>query len=318
MVVISMNRIHPDLLRRYALGECTEKERLQVEAWLETGDEFQEEYTKPDPLLKAEIWSGIVQKANRPHRMTGKRNWFYGLAAACALVIAFSILFLPINPTVHIGITAVRYVAPKGKMVKLILPDGTSIQLAGGSVLEYPRTFNADERKVHLITGEVFFSINQQAGRPFVLHAAGAQIRVLGTRFNVNYTDTKTLEVTLTQGSISFAARQQKTETLLKPGQRLRYHRIKASVTSIEQVDTNEVTSWITGTLYFKQTHMREALSQLENRYKVRFKILGKPDLDVPLTGKFSAQPISKILNLIENSTKIRFKQTNAREIIVN
>lgn len=70
------------------------------------------------------------------------------------------------------------------EMRVLHLPDGSKVTLGPASRLDL--RFAGDERRVTLATGEAFFEVARDPSRPFLVDAGGAQVRVLGTKFDVN------------------------------------------------------------------------------------------------------------------------------------
>jgi len=93
-------------------------------------------------------------------------------------------------------------VTQKGSRTHSILSDGTTVWLNVGSKLYYENDFNGATREVRL-EGEAFFEVVKQPDRPFIVHASGIDIRVLGTAFNVkSYPEDKNVETTLYRGSV--------------------------------------------------------------------------------------------------------------------
>ncbi len=316
MVFIGMSDLDPDLFKRYAEGRCSQEEQLQVEAWL-NDDPVSENRSVDDPKTRMAMWAGLMEKASAGATRKTRARLFYAMAAACVLLIGGLLLFAEntFNRNETDSTTLIRYTAPAARVVELKLPDHSTITLAGGSSIEYPKVFSNANRKVNFIKGEAFFAIQHDASRPFLVNASGTQIRVLGTRFNVNQSSNENLRVTLTQGSVSFKTQDQ-SETILTPGQELTYDLIKHGAARISKVDTAYVTSWSAGILWFKDTPMQEVLHKLERHYGVTIFVQGSPDLKVPMTARFDHQPLSKVLTLIENSTSLRFKQENNKVII--
>lgn len=374
MVVISMNNIHPDVLKRYAAGKANAQECQLVEDWLENGDTFSGITAQDDssvekdaalpvnqhtslsndtqagsannqhtglsqaPLtgslkeqnvsqlsdhhlnlsIKQEIWNGLIAKTTKKQNVYKLKRNLFAIAAAVLCITAGAYLFnqKTFNSTAAQQITQQLYQVPKGKMVNLTLNDGTNVQLSGGSSFRYPRSFPGQTREVTLLSGEAFFKVKHNQQQPFIVHTAGTQIKVLGTRFNIlNNLNSNELSVTLTAGSISFKGNNQ-TEKILRPGQKLTFDKTLNTIPKIEETDTSYVTSWTTGVLWFKHSPIAEALEKLEAYYGVTFSIQGNPDLNIPLTGKFQRQPLSRILRLIENSSDLKFKQEQNQIII--
>ncbi|MBB6270760.1 ferric-dicitrate binding protein FerR (iron transport regulator) [Pedobacter cryoconitis] len=305
-----MSNIHPDVFKRYAEGKCTSEERRLVEEWLEKEDDLSVFTNQSeDPVLKHAIWAEIREKATQKQTGYKLKRSLFGMVAAILLVAAGAFIFKRSPVTAELPLARETYEVPKGKMISLVLNDGTQVQLAGGSSFQYPRNFPGHTREVTLISGEAFFKVKHNPEQPFIVHSSGTEVKVLGTRFNVsNVSGSNHLAVTLTQGSISFKSKDQ-VEKILIPGQKLTYDKILNKTRKIEAADTSYTTSWTAGILWFKQSPVVEVIQKLEAYYGVTFKVEGTPDLTVPLTGKFKRQPLSRILKLIENSSELKFKQ---------
>lgn len=91
---------------------------------------------------------------------------------------------------------------PHGTSHTLTLEDGTAVYLYPGSELRFPVPFDGAQRRVEL-TGEGYFDVARDESRPFRVFADGAQVKVLGTSFNVKaYNDDPTVETALVSGSV--------------------------------------------------------------------------------------------------------------------
>ncbi len=72
-----------------------------------------------------------------------------------------------------------RIEIPQGAQSKLILPDSTSVYLNGGTIIKYDASFqNKAEREVYL-NGEAYFEVAKNAEKPFIVHAADLNVKVL-------------------------------------------------------------------------------------------------------------------------------------------
>jgi len=77
------------------------------------------------------------------------------------------------------------YVNETGKTRKIVLPDGSSALLSDHTHIRLAGGFNKERRELDL-DGEAFFTVNADAGKPFVIHTRNLLIQVLGTRFRVD------------------------------------------------------------------------------------------------------------------------------------
>lgn len=97
----------------------------------------------------------------------------------------------------------------KGQQEILDLADGTRVVLDSGSLFQSPDEFLGEAREVYL-SGEGYFEVAADDRRPFLIHANGARIRILGTRFNVRaWQNSKKVEVVVSQGRVSLSPDQE-------------------------------------------------------------------------------------------------------------
>ncbi|NQX38508.1 FecR domain-containing protein [Pedobacter steynii] len=302
-----MNKLNPDLVKRYAEGACSDAEKAEVEHWLEFGDnDLESEFM--DTGLEQEIWVGITEKIT-PISATSD-FWGYLSVAAAACLILVCGFFLFKSDVAPEQLAAMKtYEVPVGRRVTLWLSDSSSVILAGGSVFRSPQSFAGKSREVNLISGEAFFSIAHNPAKPFIVHTSGSQVRVLGTKFNIeNLQGSSRLAVTLSEGSIRFKGASG-TSHILKPGQQLSFDKVKHRITAVLQVVPEQVSSWKEGTLWFEQTPLFEVIVKLEQYYGVRFKNPEHLDLSVLVTARFKEQALSRVLLLMENFSELKFKQ---------
>ena len=178
------------------------------------------------------------------------------------------------------GSTAIAFntmTTPRGRQFQLILPDGSRVWLNAASSITYPTSFTEQERKV-TITGEAYFEINhlQDAGGkkvPFVVNAAGCQVEVLGTHFNVNsYKDEESIKTTLLEGKVKITPVLSSqpianSSQLLSPGQQAQLSNNKLSV--INNPDIEAVVAWKNGLFNFHKADLPTLMRQLSRWYDV-------------------------------------------------
>ena len=81
--------------------------------------------------------------------------------------------------------------SPTGQWSTHTLADGSRLTLAGGSAVNV--RFNAGERHVELVRGDILVDVAKDAQRPFFVDSGQAAIRALGTRFSVRSEDGATI-----------------------------------------------------------------------------------------------------------------------------
>ncbi|WP_318342870.1 FecR family protein [Flagellimonas baculiformis] len=200
---------------------------------------------------------------------------------------------------------------PNGKTFKIVLSDGTTVNLNAGSTLEYPVKFiKGKHRKVTLI-GEAFFDVRKDEKSPFIVTSRSLDIRVLGTKFNVtSYPEDTDQKTVLVEGSVrlyeSGGAYDQDNSTLLAPGEMASWEGDNKKV-SVEQVDTELYTSWMQGKLVLKGMKFKDIEKRLERHYGVSIHNKNKILEDRVFTATFDVETIEEVLNTFVSETSFDY-----------
>lgn len=150
----------------------------------------------------------------------------------------------------------VRLATATGRMLNQPLPDGSSLTLDAASRAEVD--FYATRRQVRLLAGSAFFAVAHDTKRPFVVQAAGVQVTVLGTRFEVALEGDAVL-VAVDAGRVQVRDANG-TAHELGAGQMLRLRPGQAA--RVQAADT--VAAWREGWLDFQSTPLAEVARRLE------------------------------------------------------
>lgn len=167
---------------------------------------------------------------------------------------------------------------PKGRQFRLVLPDGTKVWLNAASSLRYPTVFDGNTRRVD-VTGEVFFEVAQNHRQPFYVNVdQQAQIRVLGTQFNINaYSNEASIRTTLVDGGIQVrpgADSDSSSFVTLKPGQQAEI-KPAGSKTRLQPVrlinnpNIDKAIAWKNGLFNFEDASLEEVMRQIERWYDI-------------------------------------------------
>lgn len=197
---------------------------------------------------------------------------------------------------------------PRGGEYRLQLPDGSKVWLNAASSITYPNVFTGNKRSVQ-ITGEAYFEVVPDAARPFEVEAAGMQVQVLGTHFNINaYPGEPAIKTTLLEGAVRVQ------HIILNPGQQA----VMATTGKLHvenDVEIDEVMAWKNGFFQFNDADMPSVMRQLETWYDVTVTYEGA----VPERSFGGAMqrslPLTRVLNILEENN-VRFK-VEGRNIIV-
>ncbi|GEP95800.1 iron dicitrate transporter FecR [Chitinophaga cymbidii] len=194
---------------------------------------------------------------------------------------------------------------PRGGEYRLSLPDGTIAWLNAASSITYPTAFTGDIRDVK-ITGEVYFEVAKDAGKPFMVEAGKMKIEVLGTHFNVNaYAAEPMVKTTLLEGAVKVSGGGR--GDVLQPGQQAQLAR-NGDMKVVDDVDLEAVMAWKNGYFQFLDADMPAVMRQLENWYDVT---VSYEEGFVPRRsfggGIQRSLPLSKVLTILEENN-VRFR----------
>ncbi|HEY9543587.1 FecR family protein [Prevotella sp.] len=163
----------------------------------------------------------------------------------------------------------IEHATANGEHRQLMLPDGTAVWLNAGSVIIYPSTFRGTERKVYL-SGEAFFKVSHDEDHPFIVNTRQANLKVLGTEFNVmSYPEMDRMIITLQQGKLGVDISSSGRNYILTPNQQLIYTPATDSV-ELHSVTATNYSSWKQGELFFSDARLTTVLRAIERTYNVR------------------------------------------------
>ena len=213
----------------------------------------------------------------------------------------------------------------KGETYATLLSDGTKIWLNSQSSVRYPVSFNGEVRKVE-ITGEAYFEVSslpaspdvrREKGKiPFIVNAAGLDVEVLGTHFNVNsYNDEAAIKTTLLEGKVKVRS-SSGSQTILLPGEQARINRQTQKLDKTREVDVDAEIAWRFGYFQFQGADLPTFMRQLERWYDVQTVYEGQ----VPqhkFLGKIPRKMnLSQVLELLQ-AQEIHFR-IDGKKIIVS
>ncbi len=199
------------------------------------------------------------------------------------------------------------------------LSDGTLVSLNSDTQLKYPKKFGKDTREV-TIEGEAFFEVKPNKNKPFIIHAGNAQIKVLGTSFNVSaYPRARLVEVIVETGKVKVSNKltvtEQTNELILDPGDKGTLVYSSNALLKTTNQDPNFM-AWKTHNLIFRATSLSEVISNLEKVYKVNIR-LDDPKLNgLLLTAHFNDYPLEFILKVIGTTFQMETKKIDGQYIL--
>ncbi|HEY3389609.1 MAG TPA: FecR domain-containing protein [Prolixibacteraceae bacterium] len=206
---------------------------------------------------------------------------------------------LPIFNTINI---------PRGGEFNLVLSDGTRVFLNAMSSFKYPVSFTGKRREVEL-SGEAYFEVKKDAGRPFIVKTSDVNIEVLGTSFNLNaYENTEKIVTTLVEGSVKLVSHSNSESMSLEPEEQAIFN-TKNGQTEIERVDVNLYTAWKDGNFIFHDSRLEDIMYSLTRWYTTNVIYTNESVKELRFSGNLNRYgDINQILDIIGATKKIKIE----------
>jgi transmembrane sensor len=239
-----MEEKHLDIIIKKNSGEATEAELKELQEWIAKNTDNENEARKTDVLLgkidsafetyepdTAGAWNklkhSIETKPEKQKVVSFSARWILKVAAAVTLLGGLSFLFLN-EIRENFFSSEVTEMVTADNVSHFYLPDSTLVKLNKNSRLTFYKKNNRSERKVTL-SGEAFFQVKRDTLKTFIVSAEKAEVRVLGTSFNVRaYAGEEITVVDVSEGivEVSLADDQNnKKSVLLTENQKLVYNK---------------------------------------------------------------------------------------------
>lgn len=206
---------------------------------------------------------------------------------------------------------------PRGGQYKIRLPDGTKAWLDAASSITYPVAFNGSQRKVK-ISGQVYFEVAKNAAWPFIVTVSDrAEVRVLGTHFNISaYPGEKLLKTTVLEGKISIHSFGKDTaNVILLPGNQAVVDKL-GKLTKRTHVNMESIIAWKNNYFVFNNSSLEDVMRQLSRWYDTEVEYKGAKD--VFLNGRFKRNNnLSVALKILQTAANVKFMIVG-RKIIVD
>jgi transmembrane sensor len=173
----------------------------------------------------------------------------------------------------------------------VVLEDGTRIVLNKHSQIKY------SHRKVQLEYGEAFFDVVADPSETFVAYTGGAEVKVLGTSFNLAILQ-ENVKLFVVTGAVNFGTTGSGSPKLITAGKGATYVTGDTAVQLKDRTDYNEV-SWRTGELRFIDTPMDEVCEILSEHYQVKVIMDNKGRAQLNLNANFSKRTLDEVLQTL-------------------
>lgn len=291
-------------------GRASGRERSDWQAWLQAdeahqlawayvedvGQSFAPLQGRPDARQAADS----LRRVN--HRLLARRRSLAGLAALAGAGLLGGLAWREGWLPGGIMALAADYRSGTGEQREFGMEDGTRLWLNTDSAVNIH--YDAQERRVELLAGEIFIATAPDARRPFLVETRQGSVRALGTRFNVYQEDGRT-QVSVYQGAVEVRPARSQVVAVVAAGR-------QASFTDEAIAPMGEAyparSAWTQGTLVADSIPLREFAREL-GRYRKGHLGVDDSVADLLVYGHFPIQDTDHALRMLAGALPVRVVQ---------
>lgn len=297
---------------KFFLGKTTVNEEQRLMEWAKESKENEDELIRSLKLYHA---VDLLSDVKRKTYVSGKSRLFSyirNIAAVAAIFIGGMFFSHWLFYTISEQTQLQHITVPRGQRTNIALTDGTEVWLNSSTTISYDPTFRGKDRVVHL-DGEAYFEVKENKSKPFIVKTDKGEVRVLGTKFNVDaYSDEDKFVTSLMEGSIAL---QTGTENIvLKPLQMATLSETGLKVTHIENMDEY---LWREGLIAFTDASFEELMQKFEKYYGYKIVVKSKHLNAYRCSGKFRlSDGINYALNVLKETLDFTYERDMTDSVI--
>ena len=239
----------------------------------------------------------------RPDQATVGRGWMFparklrmGALAACVALVLVAVAWIG-RPT-----GAYEISTHNGERREITLDDGSVVRLSPDTDLQVD--MKATLRQLALKGGEAVFRVAKDPTRPFVVNAARARVRAIGTIFAVTRNG-ENVVVTVAEGQVTVApvAVSSGQDASSVPVALRRNERVSVSpigtVSQVRHVEASRPADWSEGQLVFESTPVGEVIAQFNRHNQLQIHVVDPKLSALAVSGIFAADDPQSFIDFL-------------------
>jgi transmembrane sensor len=316
------------LLHKKLKGEIEMQEQSELSQWLQVEEnanteqevekvwaltaQYKRDY-EPDFEKGLKRFQRQIGQAAEPVPASGRTVGMFSskwlaVAATIALVIAAGLWMF--STSHDDGVTTIATLS--GATQTVSLPDGSVVVLNEHSSLSYATDFLEQASRNVQLKGEAYFKVAPDKTRPFNIQTENTSVAVLGTAFNLRaYPAEAFTEVEVEEGKVNFKDKESGDDIFLAAKEKGICNKEGIKV---QKETTLNAHSWRTQRLVFRDTPIKDAISDLERYYKVNIEHKGS---NCSFSGIFDDEKLDDVLEIIEFTLKAEVVQQANENVLI-
>lgn len=307
-----------ELLHKFFAGAATLEEKEAIMHWMESDPGNKQFLLKERKLYNAVLLHGedkqVQQQAGRQQYFL-RRGIARFLRVAAMIVVAFGLGYFWQSEKTEGPIAMQTISVPAGQCVNVTLPDGSNIWLNAQTTIQYPVSFNKENRQVKL-DGEAYFDVAKDSKRPFIVNTKECSVEVLGTKFNIDaYSSRDKFETVLMEGSVKVSMLDDPTQAVsLKPNNKV--YRSNGKLLT-QKVSNYERYRWKEGLICFVDEPFKVVMEDFEKFYGLTIVVNNQKVSQYLYTGKFKqTDGVDYALSLLQKNIHFTYQRDRENHIV--
>jgi transmembrane sensor len=258
---------------------------------------------RDDPALRAAAQEALRRPRERPAVRRWARHWrIWSSGVAVVGAIAGAVVAWNVRSD-H------SYSTQVGEISSLRLDDGSLLRLNTDSQVRV--RFERERRAVELVRGQAYFEVAHDTARPFIVTAGQAQVRAVGTQFDVHRSD-QGVRVVLAEGRVAVTDHlAPDAKWALSPGQGLTLGAAPAGA-RVQAVNIDDATSWRTGRLTFHDVRLADAVAELNRYTRTKIRLGAGAPADQKVNGEFEAGDLQDFVAAVSQTYDLQVARPSA------
>lgn len=271
-------------------------------------------------LAALESYKKEVAVPQIPSPYSRTLRWMYGMAAAAAIA---GLLFYSgwFGRKEASTIASYKESSSPGERRSFQLSDGSVVMLNSGSTLEVAENFNREVRELTL-NGEAYFEVAHNTAKPFIVHTANMEVKVLGTVFNVRaFEEEENSETALLEGSVEVTLlKENNRKVLLSPNEKIivsatgpagnvvdpKKHVVE-KISGSKSMESVAEISWTKNRLVFNDENFISIAHKLERWFNVKIEFETEALKTYRFTATFDKKTIGEVLEALKLSRPFNY-----------
>jgi transmembrane sensor len=247
--------------------------------------------------------ASALSRQEQTERKPARRYQRYGalslaMAASLAVFIAFFDPVTRLKADFYTGTGANQTVQ---------LSDGSTATLNVDSAITV--AFNDNERRIRLLKGEAYFSVQADRQRPFVVNSGETETTALGTHFMVRNENAGD-KVTVVNGLVKVSSLQQDQSVFLHADEQVT--NTKAGLSAIRKTPANQEAAWLKGRLTFQDATMTEVVKELDRYLRGIILLSDKTLKNYRINARFDITQPAQALDTLEQTLPVKITHVSS------